>query len=433
MKKYVCLLLVLLSFSFVEFNNEPVVFNNSCDATYFGYNMVTNPDNYSSNINSYNDFKTSYFDNLTQNFGMNYKGSCGYVAIGMLLSYYDTYLNDSIIKEQYDQESSGSTTDIISRRNSPGVLHDVLLNPKDKYDVEYAKYLSTREYFYEIIKLHDLSFHANLIKIGEKLHFFDNIDDKSFGTDYDRWCKIINKYFADETSFSQNDFSIIGCNEENNSNGSSTVRNFVIEQVKMGKPVLLGVSKNVNGEREGHAVVAYDYDEKSNELYCHIGWNASTTHVTIESQLYENYDSALVIDFNIPHSHSNNYVVKTNVNGVDVKQYYCYDDCEIHTFSNTSEHHYHNYARYSKTMHKVKCVCGDYILSPHEININHITILHGHRYANCINCGELIDLGDTIVIGELNNGYILNNIIFLNDIYIVDFNYQEYTKKKDYM
>ena len=55
---------------------------------------------YESSISEYDSFLVSYFDNLTYNYGVNYKGSCGYVAIAMLLSYYDTALCDAIIPEQ---------------------------------------------------------------------------------------------------------------------------------------------------------------------------------------------------------------------------------------------------------------------------------------------------------------------------------------------
>lgn len=43
---------------------------------------------YASGIFHYSDFKTSYFDNLTRNFGVNYKGSCGYVAMWLLVCCY---------------------------------------------------------------------------------------------------------------------------------------------------------------------------------------------------------------------------------------------------------------------------------------------------------------------------------------------------------
>ena len=38
-----------------------------------------------------NHYSAHYFFNLSENFGNNKKGSCGYVAIGMLLSYYDSF------------------------------------------------------------------------------------------------------------------------------------------------------------------------------------------------------------------------------------------------------------------------------------------------------------------------------------------------------
>ena len=71
----------------------------------------------------YSDFKSFYFDNLTQNFGMNYKGSCGYVAIGMMLSYYDTLLSDDIIPERYDVNSVGTTKSLTQSRNIKGCYH----------------------------------------------------------------------------------------------------------------------------------------------------------------------------------------------------------------------------------------------------------------------------------------------------------------------
>ena len=47
-------------------------------------------------------FATYYFSNLKDNYGYNTMGSCGYVATAMMLSYYDTYLNDDIISPVFD-------------------------------------------------------------------------------------------------------------------------------------------------------------------------------------------------------------------------------------------------------------------------------------------------------------------------------------------
>ena len=69
---------------------------------------------YSSEITSYDNFMIAYYDNLTYNYGVNYKNSCGYIALGMILSYYDTYLYDGIIPEQYDAISVGTEYNMIS-------------------------------------------------------------------------------------------------------------------------------------------------------------------------------------------------------------------------------------------------------------------------------------------------------------------------------
>lgn len=36
-------------------------------------------------------YKTVYFPNLKSNFGLNTHGTCNYVALGMLLSFYETF------------------------------------------------------------------------------------------------------------------------------------------------------------------------------------------------------------------------------------------------------------------------------------------------------------------------------------------------------
>lgn len=49
-----------------------------------------------------------YFSNLRENIGNNRYGSCSYVAIGMLLSFYDSYWSDLFISETYDIESTST-------------------------------------------------------------------------------------------------------------------------------------------------------------------------------------------------------------------------------------------------------------------------------------------------------------------------------------
>ena len=81
---------------------------------------------------------------------------------------------------------------------------------------------------------------------------------------------------------------------------------------------------SICGASGGHAVIAYDYDKETDEIFCHMGSDAETTHVTPEQFGYTIYRSAMVLEFDenkIAHSHTSNYEVV--INGAIF--YYCPD------------------------------------------------------------------------------------------------------------
>lgn len=57
-----------------------------------------------------NNYASYYFDNLIENFGNNIYGSCGCVSAAMLLSFYDSYWDDSFIANEYDVNATFSST-----------------------------------------------------------------------------------------------------------------------------------------------------------------------------------------------------------------------------------------------------------------------------------------------------------------------------------
>lgn len=63
-----------------------------------------------------------------------------------------------------------------------------------------------------------------------------------------------------------------------------------------------------------------------------MGWNASSTHQTIEENNFNIYRSAMAIEFNIQHEHSNNYGLIETTNNQPYIAYYCYDNCQINTY-----------------------------------------------------------------------------------------------------
>lgn len=128
---------------------------------------------YNSNITEYHSYLTAYYDNLTYNLGMNYQGSCGYVAIGMLLSYYDTFLNDDIIPEQYDISSNGNNGNVNQRHNSPGVQRDIIVNPNSLTNTSYGASMSANDYYNYMSSISNQSLHAKLLTIGANKGYYN--------------------------------------------------------------------------------------------------------------------------------------------------------------------------------------------------------------------------------------------------------------------
>lgn len=330
------------------------------------------------------------------------------MAIAMLLSYYDTYLCDDIIPEQYDINSYGESNNMIIRRNSPGILKDAIVSPIDYKNNGYGFDLSANEYYSFMLSLQNTSLHAKLITLGAQRGYFDYNDDKNpCGTNFIHRYNIINDYLTNVIGYKlDKDYSIESFNGESSLSMSKSVRQFTIEQVVKGNPVLLFISKG-----SGHVVVAYDYDSSNDKLYCHMGWNASQTHTIIEEQSFSRYKSALVINFKSSHKHSNNYAVSNKTSRVN---YYCYHDSNILTYSKSHVHGYSSYYEsYSNQKHKAYCECGKYALLAHSINSSTKRTINGHIYGNCKDCNALVDLGKTIVINpsSLNRFY---NTLLLN-------------------
>ncbi len=334
-------------------------------------------------------FLISYFDNLTQNLGNNEIGSCAYVALTMLLGYYDTYLSDNIIPEQYDVVSVGSSANMIRRNNSPGTLSTTLPKPDDVSWEDYNNYvknISPQDYYNYIQQNANNCLHAKLITIGDSEGYYDYTpgdDESPTGLGDGERNNVLYKYLEDEVGLIRNTDYV---STFHYLDSSTTIRNAAISSVQAGIPVMLGVkgefevvktrsASSTETETRGHVVIAYDYDEENDLLYCHMGWGSGSTHDTIESHGYTVYDSCFWINWNIPHSHSNNYGVTTN----GVTNYYCSCSYEIYTYHNGHRYDY-SYSQNTLAQHKAFCVCGLSINQNHNMSGNSCTLCYKYHY-----------------------------------------------------
>lgn len=258
---------------------------------------------------------TFYFNNLRQNFGTNIHNSCGFVAMSSLLSFYDSYWNDSIIERKF--EKNANIPDGYSNLNklyasgeyseSPGIYDDSYAMEGLSEDLAYhqvSKYANSDYLFqFHLIKeFYDFTDGYYLEQFYSKLDF----------TIYDLpLSNYLNHYLKGVLGTDKQKYVSFKSNKEMSLDS-------LIEEIKNGRPALV----LLNNEFEegspyyrGHFTIAYDYDSsKSNKedgIIFHTGWDGgyAVTFSDMKNLGYTNIYSYSVIDFDsITHSCSDNYL-----------------------------------------------------------------------------------------------------------------------------
>ena len=161
-----------------------------------------------------------YFENLNEYHGYNSKGTCAIVAIQMLMGYYDTFYNDNIIPEEYDDIAYDYKSSIVEFNQSSGSGQD---------------------------------FHDYLISFASQ----NNITPDGVGMNITQEKDLTIKYL--ESRNIEFNFKYIEGNWADTT--SNAAANHIKEAINNNNPVFLGAA--------GHATVAYAYD--SNYVYVHSG------------------------------------------------------------------------------------------------------------------------------------------------------------------
>lgn len=312
-------------------------------------------------------FACNYFINLKDNAAYNKAGSCGYVAIALLLSYYDTYWNDDIVPETYDQSS-------LSLDVSPGVRNEYEAfggMTRDQYVNAIYEDENINNYFQFLL------FKLARDSTGESTM-------STFGVSYTKMRDMINYYLFSYLGLLTNECFVQTVN--------SNVEEFVKEKVSNGEPVIVGIP--------GHVTVAYDYDILQDQLYGYWGWRDSNNHAP-----YTNFSDAYAIALNLEHKHSDNYII----NGVE-------------TCSCRLSYHVHNYDYNSKfvgdsghekicfcemvencagtvtarsinaSKHRKNCSCGYFEEETHVIDPSQLFVDNFIMYNTCLGCDAVIEM-----------------------------------------
>lgn len=218
-----------------------------------------------------------YFSNLSTNYAYNHFGSCGFVALGSLLSYYDTYLNDNFVDDKYEEN-----VELTDLQLADYFLDNQLIfeSPGVKFDKEETLALNSESYGYYP------SFLWNKMSIEDRIDFFanngyfqyyllqlayqQNYDDLKPASKLDFAMMdtdlrdLLNVYLQSK----KDDFSsaMIDIGNSVSSYINKRNKNFkistIIDLIKSGVPVLALVNNTKNDDKYyGHFAIAYDYQE----------------------------------------------------------------------------------------------------------------------------------------------------------------------------
>ena len=448
-----------------------VAFSSLFSINTFAYNTESGEIRYNENCATY------YFTELIDGFGTNSEGTCSFVASAMLLSYYDSFWNDAIISDGYEENGSWMYTFWGYRvMESPGIKKEPRWVNNDTYST-YGEYIDAfaDEYLHlELIRMakDDLNYYYSDLAEG-LMDLFGNfkVFDRYFYSSVDWSISIpqardLLEHYLEEREIGSNKITV-NClsfrdvmedlsdelsEEEKADAADEEIRQQVINKVNNGIPVVYaGFEQDSSGNWSGHALVAYDYDSTNDELIFHSGWNNNTDRILKEGDSAFNYGKNLYMmwfdinDTNYPHNIcSYNYNLTIGQNQLPtcmcnfsshpehrhspLNGYGTYDSnghnvscrwCE-RTFY---ESHTYSYTLYSASQHKASCNCGYEIVNNHVVAIDSTTGL-----SSCIYCGAFV--GSPSLINNILP-YKLNRIILNESGSYVDDNGIVYLSESD--
>lgn len=302
--------------------------------------------------------------------------------LARMLSYYDNYLDDHFIPEQYDVVSTGyllfpKTIPNMIAKDSPGILWDTIS------EEEYSPYsnsideLTAQQYMQIMKSKAESSLHAKLLVMAETKGYYNYSDNNNPAASncYQR-AEILRQYLSQFGMKEGTHYNITIM-----SGSTNQVKDFIIKKIDEGYPVLT----SVGNEDGGHAVISYAH--KGTDIYANMGWGGNSNAYYRLENSYDEFRNAMIIDFvdeYFPHGHSDNYQV---IDYAGRSTNYCYCNCNILTYKNIGHIYMDHYEIYDSEQHKSYCRCDEYILENHTFKSDLVVWL------NCKQCGFAKDSG----------------------------------------
>ena len=300
------------------------------------------------------------------------ENTCPYVAMSLLLTFYDSYWNDRFVDDQYEWNvgTYDSSTDILVDTFAP--IPEA--NDWKSYVDELGLPSDTDTYpYYSAYAMEHINDYLEpyLISIGRGLGFHPATDE-TLGLTVEETVDVLQDYLIKDSNDS-NDEGIFNDNEievkylkENDGHNIVTKMKEIINKgfpvIYSGKTYVTTIDEsgeNDNREKKGHQLIAYGIND-SGDVLLHTGWK------------YQSYTTLNTTEYNI-----NRAIIWIELKGTLL----------THTHTETSG----NYID-SETGNPL-CACQIYSEHPeHENNHLFVDDFDAENHFQTCNCGEMINV-----------------------------------------
>ncbi len=346
-----------------------------------------------------------HFSNLTKSHSNGYKnripintlGTCTHVAMSMLLSYYDSYWNDSFVAEgiEWDKGVYNFSTDVLSETFTASTEAAAWYAWKNTGG-DFRGFAAENENTY----LHPYMFEfANSEVITDNLGIVGLLDIQVKN--------VLEAYLYDVCGFTENEVTVNI--QYATIDGDDAIIDTMKEQILSGNPVIFfGLNVDILPAQldndtmamSGHAMIGYDIDvdaEGNDDIILHTGWSGNE-YVKVSTTDYQYLNSIVWIEINeenLPHDCSDNYYDPTT------GETFCACEIYYNTHPAHDEHHHsiNGNPGFDSVYHWTNaCRCGgigpNSVVNSHSLSYTYIESLNYH-YEECSGCGYYNNVGHT--------------------------------------
>ena len=309
----------------------------------------------------------------------NVEGSCTFVAMSMIFSFYDTYWHDDFVVNslEWDKGVYNSHTDILSNTFTGNSERNAWISCSDSF-TDFA--LDNQVDYLQ----------PYLISLGQ-IKGYCVPEENDYALTDEELFDVMQTYLYDVRRFTTDQIEVkyLQASDDELFQVMKTQIGNGFPVMYIGKRVVeedVELTSDDGIQKAGHVMIAYSVQENNDveDIKLHTGWNGSTRTDWVNTSIYS-YSNAIIWleikEENLPHECTDNYYDSYTGN--------CVCSCDV--YYNTHPKHEHeypeNYDYYTSSGHVYTCICGSEQIVGHSYT--HTPYSNTHHQSICL-CGSWV-------------------------------------------